>query len=178
MIGGTDNDIYFVGNVEDKVIEKLNEGIDTVSSGITSILSANVKNLTLTGIAAISAIGNDLANVITGNIAFNQLTGGTGNDIFKFVTNDSSDKITDYKVADDTIQLGNAAFTALTTPGTLAASQFKVGTQTRNINDFIIYNKPTGALLYDADGSGAAAATQIASLNAGLGLTNADIVVI
>ena len=33
-------------------------------------------------------------------------------------------------------------------------------------------------LLYDGDGSSAAAATQIATLSAGLDLTNADIVVI
>ena len=72
MIGGTDNDIYFVGDVEDKVIEKLNEGIDTVSSGITHILSANVENLTLTDIAAINGTGNGLTNIITGNTASNQ----------------------------------------------------------------------------------------------------------
>ena len=117
---------------------------------------------------AINATGNSLANVITGNNAANQLTSGTGKDIFKFITKGPSDKITDYNVPSDTIQLENAAFTALTT----------TGTQAGDINDFIIYNKPTGALLYDADGSGAATATQIATLSAGLGLTNADIVVI
>ncbi len=177
MNGGTGNDTYFIENVGDKAIEKLNEGIDSVSSKITHTLSANVENLTLTGTAVINATGNDLANVITGNNASNQLTGGAGNDIFKFITKGPSDKITDYNVASDTVQLENAAFTALTT-GALIASQFKVGTQATDANDFIIYNKPTGALLYDVDGNGATNAIQIAIIGAGLNLTNADIVVI
>lgn len=45
-------------------------------------------------------------------------------------------------------------------------------------NEFIIYNKTAGTLLYDADGNDATAATQIATVSAGLGLANADIVVI
>ena len=45
-------------------------------------------------------------------------------------------------------------------------------------NDFVIYDDNTGALYYDADGSGAGAAIQIAAMGAGLALTHADIVVI
>ena len=178
MSGGLGNDTYFVENGGDKVIEKLNEGTDTVSSKITHTLSANVENLTLTSIATINATGNGLANVITGNNAANQLAGGTGNDIFKFIAKGPSDKITDYNVASDTIQLENAAFTALTTTGTLNASQFRIGTNALDANDFVIYNKTAGALLYDADGIGATAATQIATIGIGLNMTNADIVVI
>ena len=87
------------------------------------------------------------------------------------------DTVTDYNVANDTIQLENAVFTALTATGTLASSQFKPGTKALDANDFIIYNKASGALLYDADGNGAVAATQVATVGIGLNLTNADIVV-
>jgi Ca2+-binding RTX toxin-like protein len=45
-------------------------------------------------------------------------------------------------------------------------------------NDYVVYNNTTGALLYDADGSGATAAIQIATIGVGLGMTNTDIVVI
>jgi Ca2+-binding RTX toxin-like protein len=44
-------------------------------------------------------------------------------------------------------------------------------------NDHVIYNKTTGALYYDADGSGATPAVQFAKLSAGLALTHADFLV-
>ena len=82
-------------------------------------------------------------------------------------------------VNDDTIQLENAAYTKLTTTGTLVAGQFRIGSKALDANDFVIYNKATGVLLYDADGNGAnAAAVQVAILSAGLNMTNADFVVI
>ncbi len=196
MIGGLGNDTYLVENVGDIVTENLNQGTDTVSSRLTYTLPANVERLILTGTSAINGTGNGLANVITGNSAANQLnggsgndtldgglgnnrlTGGNGNDIFKFTTKNHVDIIADYNVANDTMQLENSIFTALTATGTLPAGQFRIGAQAMDANDFIIYNNTTGALLYDANGNGAGAAVQIATLSAGLGLTNADIVVI
>jgi len=196
LIGGLGNDSYFVENVNDAVIELLNEGTDNVSSSVTYTLLPNVENLTLTGISLINGTGNNLANSLIGNaannilnggsgndtldgqIGNNVLTGGTGNDIFKFTTKGHVDIITDYNVANDTIQLENAVFTSLTTTGIIPVSQFKIGTTALDANDFIIYNKTAGTLLYDSDGSGAVAAIQIATTGSGLSLTNADIVVI
>lgn len=196
LIGNTGNDSYYIENSGDTVIEKQNEGKDSVFSNLTFLLPANVEILTLTGASAINGTGNNLNNDITGNSAANQLkgnagndtldgglgtnqlTGGLGNDVFKFTSKGHIDKITDYNVANDTIQIENAVFKALTSTGILAAGQFRVGNQAQDSNDFIIYNKVTGALLYDADGSGAGAMVQIATLGAGLALTNADIVVI
>lgn len=205
LIGGLGNDSYFVENVSDVIIENLNNGTDNVSSKVTYSLIEGIENLTLTGVLAINGTGNIQANVLTGNAAANQLngeagkdiliaragndtldggagnnvlTGGPGSDIFKFTTKGHTDKITDYSVVNDTIQLENGVFKALTTTGTLAANQFRMGTKALDTNDFIIYNKLTGVLLYDADGNGAAAAIQIATVGIGLSLTSADIVVI
>ena len=108
----------------------------------------------------------------------NVLTGGIGKDSFKFTTTGHIDTITDFSVIDDTIILENAVFAALTTTGKLAASQFRIGTNALDADDFIIYNNATGVLLYDGDGNGAGAAVQIATLTGGLSMTNADIVVI
>jgi Ca2+-binding RTX toxin-like protein len=88
------------------------------------------------------------------------------------------DTITDFVVVDDTIKLEGAVYTALTMTGKLAADQFRIDTQALDSNDFIVYNNATGALLYDADGSGAGAAVQIATIGVGLSMTHADIVVI
>ncbi len=196
LVGGLGNDSYVVDHVGDVITENLGEGIDKVSSSVTYTLSANVENLKLTGAATINGTGNDLANVIIGNTAANQLdggagndtldgglgnnvlTGGTGNDSFRFTTTGHVDTITDYNVVNDTVRLENAVFTVLTATGTLAAGQFKVGLSALDTDDFIIYNNTTGALLYDADGSGLGAAVQIATLTGGLAMTNADIVVI
>ncbi|MDD5277372.1 MAG: M10 family metallopeptidase C-terminal domain-containing protein [Methylovulum sp.] len=182
-------------------------GIDQVNSSISYTLGDNVENLKLTGTAAINGTGNGLDNILTGNAAANilsggagadTLTGGIGNDIldggegndtlignngsdvFRFTTalTGNVDKITDFSVVNDTIQLENAIFTQLAKTGVLNANNFIKAAAAADVNDYVIYNDATGALLYDADGSGAGAAEQIALLGKGLALTHSDFVII
>jgi Ca2+-binding RTX toxin-like protein len=80
MAGGASDDTYIVDSSTDKVTELSAAGTDLVQSSVTFTLLANVENLTLTGVAAINATGNDLANTLTGNTAANILNGGTGAD--------------------------------------------------------------------------------------------------
>ncbi|MFZ4526239.1 MAG: DUF4347 domain-containing protein [Chlorobium sp.] len=80
FIGGLGDDVYYVDTINDKVIEKPNEGNDTVNSSITYDLPANVENLILTGSSAINGNGNILNNRITGNNAPNNLYDFFGND--------------------------------------------------------------------------------------------------
>jgi Ca2+-binding RTX toxin-like protein len=85
MEGGLGDDTYYVdttavGTSGDLVIEKFNEGIDTVISTVTHTLKSNVENLTLMGAGEISGFGNELANVIIGNDAKNSIKGDLGND--------------------------------------------------------------------------------------------------
>jgi serralysin len=79
MKGGTGNDLYFVDNAGDKVIELGGEGVDTVSSSISYTLTENVEHLILTGTAA-NGTGNGFDNTLTGNALSNHLNGGAGND--------------------------------------------------------------------------------------------------
>ena len=108
------------------------------------------------------------------------LSGGAGADKFFFNSALSAasniDKIADFSLSGDMVQLENAVFTALKATGTLAESAFYAGAA-HDANDRIIYNKATGALSYDADGKGGIAAVQFATLT-GLALTNADFVVV
>ena len=127
----------------------------------------------------VGGAGNNVLNGMGGN---DTLTGGAGQDTFAFSTalnaTTNVDTITDFVVADDTISLENAIFTKLTTTGTLNAAWFKIiGTAALDSNDYILYDKTTGALSYDADGSGAGQAVRIAVLGTNLALTNADFVV-
>jgi Ca2+-binding RTX toxin-like protein len=80
MAGGSGNDTYVVDSLADMVAENAGEGTDTVSSGVSYTLGANLENLVLTGGAAIIGTGNALDNVLTGNSADNVLDGGAGAD--------------------------------------------------------------------------------------------------
>jgi serralysin len=74
MIGGTGNDTYWVDSVLDVVIEKPNQGIDTVRTTLLSyVLPNNVERLYYDGLLKISAKGNVLDN---------RIVGGAGNDVF------------------------------------------------------------------------------------------------
>jgi Ca2+-binding RTX toxin-like protein len=80
MVGCAGDDTYVVNHAGDAVVEKVNEGADTVQSSITYSLGSYVEHLTLTGAGAINGTGNGGNNQMTGNSAANVLTGGTGND--------------------------------------------------------------------------------------------------
>jgi Ca2+-binding RTX toxin-like protein len=81
MDGGAHDDTYHVDNLLDMVIEAFPKGgIDHVISSVRWTLGANVENLTLTGVANIYGIGNNLDNVIIGNDGENILDGKGGND--------------------------------------------------------------------------------------------------
>jgi Ca2+-binding RTX toxin-like protein len=194
MAGNGGDDTYVVDNAGDTVTEGSGGGIDLVESSVSFNLHAqSIENLTLTGTAAIDATGNSLANVIVGNSGANKLAPNAGNDLltgaggadtflFSASLNAATnlDHVTDF-ASEDTIQLENSFFTSLTTTGTLSASAFVSGaglTAAQDASDRIVYNTTTGALFYDADGVGGAAAVQFAVLDNHAALTNADFVVV
>ena len=75
-------------------------------------------------------------------------------------------------------RMSAAGYKALTTTGTLSSGAYYAGAAAHDSTDRIIYNASTGALSYDADGTGATAAVQFAQLSSGLALTNQDFLVI
>ncbi|MDO9179983.1 MAG: calcium-binding protein, partial [Agitococcus sp.] len=78
--GGIGDDLYYVDNAGDVVTELVAEGTDKVSSSISYMLTANVEQLFLTGIASLAGTGNEMNNVIYGNDGNNSLFGSEGND--------------------------------------------------------------------------------------------------
>lgn len=176
-----------------------------------SLTGQYVEHLYLKGSAAINATGNTQVNRLTGNAGANVLNAGAGDDVltgnagndtliggtgsdslrgdagrdaFRFAEAPSAanaDKILDYNVADDTIQLDNAFMPALgATTGVLAATKFVANTTglATTTAQRLVYDTDDGRLYYDADGSGAAARILLATMTKHLALTNADFVVI
>jgi len=173
MRGGIGDDTYVVNISTDVITENASEGIDTVESGVTYTLGANLENLRITGTAARNGSGNALNNIITGNSAANKLNGGAGNDIltggagidhFQFTTTlgaSNVDTLTDFVSGTDKIDLSKAIFTAF--------SGLTVGRSLNSaeIGNHVLYDANTGFLSYDADGSaGAGAAVKIALVGA------------
>ena len=97
MLGGLGNDVYFVDNAGDQVIENPGEGNDTVFSTAHFRLSANIDNLVLVGNTGLQGYGNSLVNLIYGTTGrryprrrggADVMFGGAGNDAY-FVDNAS-----------------------------------------------------------------------------------------
>lgn len=81
LMGGLGNDTYvLLGATNDTIIDV--GGIDTIESTITRDLRsyADIENLTLTFSAHADAIGNELDNVLRGNVGRNTLLGLAGSD--------------------------------------------------------------------------------------------------
>lgn len=127
-------------------------------------------------------LGGDGNDTLAGGLGNDNLDSGTGSDKFLFNTALGAaniDSITGYNAPTDTIQLENAIFTKFTATGAILPGNFKAdaGVAATDANDFLLYNTTTGNLSYDADGNGAGAPIQFASLTGAPILTAAEFVI-
>jgi Ca2+-binding RTX toxin-like protein len=125
--------------------------------------------------------GGSGSDYLSGGAGSDTLAGNSGKDYFVFdarASRSNVDQIVDFRPSDDTIMLDNRVFTRAGRDGWLSGSAFTTGSGAKDASDRIIYNKQSGALLYDADGAGGAAAVKFAQLSAGLFLTKNDFFVL
>ncbi len=127
----------------------------------------------ITGVAGDDTITGGADNdTISGGAGNDTLTGGSGNDYFLFdiAANATSnlDTITDFVSGADKLQFSKKVFAGLgKAVGSLTDAQFAYSTESLTTTDRIIYNTSTGALYYDADGSGTgSSAVQVALIGA------------
>ncbi len=121
---------------------------------------------------------------LSGGDGVDVMTGGSGNDQFFFeAIPTAADTITDFtntSTNNDQFSIRASAFGGgLTGGGFLSASQFVLrtnGTNAGDANDRFIFNSFDNSLWFDVDGTGAAAAVRIATLqSSATDLTAADI---
>jgi Ca2+-binding RTX toxin-like protein len=109
--------------------------------------------------------GNDR---LYGGLLADTVTSGAGRDVFAFDTKANTktnvDRIVDFRSVDDVFWLDNAAFIKIGSNGKLKADAFHLGKRAADREDRIVYDKATGALFYDADGTGASAQIKVATL--------------
>jgi len=180
--GGTGSDIYYVDDEGDVVKETSTMGeIDEVRSSLSYHLGANLDSLTLTGTDNIDGNGNEKDNLVVGNPGINiltgregndtltgregndtlvggagndNLTGGAGADSFKFFyPSEKRDRITDFEPLIDNIMVSTSGFGGISL-GALEESRFVVGSKATEAKAQFIYDKDTGNLFFDSDGTG------------------------
>ena len=160
--GGEGNDALYGYGGDDQLYGE--GGNDTLYGGAgNDALTGGADNDYLQGEA-----GND---TLSGGAGNDTLYGGAGDDVFFFAdTLDAEtnvDRITDFASGQDKLHLSRSIFAALPESGALSNSLFAAnGTGSAlDDTDYILYNTTTGALLYDADGSGEGVAVQFATLS-------------
>ena len=157
-----------------------------------NILAGNGDNDTLSGYLSNDRLyggnGNDVllgdagSDRLYGGAGKDTLTGGSGKDVFVFNSTPNKttnvDRITDFRWQDDTLHLDNAYLKKVGSNGKLKADAFHLGKKAADAEDRVIYDKGTGNLYYDADGTGKIAAIKIAILQKNATLKVSDFLVI
>lgn len=123
-------------------------------------------------------VGGEGRDRILGKTGNDVLRGGENADVFVFDTKPHKktnvDRIQDFEPRLDSIWLENNVFKKLGKKGTLdspamlSKAMFWKGATAHDKSDRIIYDAKTGALFYDADGTGKTAAMKIAVLSQNL----------
>jgi Ca2+-binding RTX toxin-like protein len=168
------NVVMSVGGSTGAVLDTLSFNLVPNTTGSIQLVGSNTNNtlnfssiskgLTIDGDAGNDTItGTALNDVIIGGAGIDTITLGAGNDAVRFNSLSGSDTITDFSVADDSIQLARSVMTQLSGGASLTVAEFEVGTAATSTATRIVYNQSTGVLSYDANGSDAGGVTTLAT---------------
>lgn len=191
LVGGDGNDYLDGGYGDDKVYGGAGQDALRGGSGYDKLfgdsgndkLYGDTHNDSLVG-----GTGNDYLDggygndKIYGGAGKDALRGGSGYDAFVFDSKPNAksnvDRIYDFNPKYDSIYLENSIFKVgkgtPSKPLKIKADFFTVGKSAADAKDRVIYDKSSGVLYYDSDGTGAKAMVKIALLNKGLKLTYND----
>lgn len=182
--GGAGNDTVSYANAMSGVSVWLGQTTAQATGGSGADTLLNIENVTGSNFND-TLKGTTVANVINGGAGDDTINGRGGNDIldgglghdsFVFDTAlgvGNVDTILSFNTADDTIMLEDSGIFSALAAGALSSGAFNTGAAATEADDRIIYDSNTGALYYDADGTGAGAAVRFATLTGVVGTLSA-----
>jgi Ca2+-binding RTX toxin-like protein len=185
-LAGSDLDDFIVGSEGGDEIGGRAGADELAGAGGRDTLFGKGGDDVLTGDAGADTLvgggGNDL---LAGGAGKDTLTGGKGDDTFSFDSTFDiarTDTIIGFTPGTDVLSLSSMVFDALSSPvgGPLSGEEFHASADGSAVDasDRILYNTTTGALYYDADGSGDGVAIRFAILEGAPDLDSADIVIV
>jgi Ca2+-binding RTX toxin-like protein len=89
LVGIGGDDLFYVNNTADAVIEAANGGYDTVMASVSYTLSSNVEAMYITG-AGLTGTGTSGADTLA-SVGANTLVDGDGNDMFVLFAGSAGD---------------------------------------------------------------------------------------
>ena len=155
--------LVFTSNADDKIVNKGKIKGDVLLNGGDDVFKNKGKKAKADLID--TQDGND--KVVFGNKKDKLLFDSALNDLTNV------DRLKKFDSGKDKLYLDEDIFSTIT-PGKLSSSAFHKGTAATDADDRIIYDKKSGALYYDPDGTGALMQTQFAQLDKGAKLKASD----
>jgi Ca2+-binding RTX toxin-like protein len=183
LAGFGGDDTYVVDHAGDTVIERFGEGYDTVLTSVDFEVGwrADVERVVAVGDDDLSLTGNGFEQVLVGNAGRNvlrgggaadtldggagndHLYGGEGEDTFLFSTpGEGVDTVFDFAPGDK-IALKASAFGLAGGSLADAGVTFSFGSGATGAGPALFFDTATDRLFFDADGSGAGAAVELAT---------------
>ena len=160
-------------------------GLGGTGNALANVITGNAGNDTLNGDAGRDTLvgggGNDR---LAGGAGNDILTGGTGADTFVFASAPDAasnlDTLQDFTSRSDKLSFSRTVFTGFAGTGAMSVDAFWSGAgvnAAHDATDTFIYNTTSGALWYDADGTGAKAAVQVPLLTGTPALAFSDFLI-
>lgn len=165
-----------IGGESEAAVDLLLSGNDRISGigGNDRLLGGQGRDV-LSGLGGNDVLNGGFGNdVLAGGAGHDTLDGAAGADAFRFNTKAGDanfDVILNFAVRQDSIELDNKIFTRLGAEGDLTEGRFVRGTEAGDEGDRIIYDRASGQIFYDRDGTGSAGQILIAEVTDGTALT-------
>ncbi|HEY9627089.1 MAG TPA: calcium-binding protein [Coleofasciculaceae cyanobacterium] len=168
--GAADNDVLDGGRGDDRL-----EG----GSGSDSLFGWSGNDVLNGEADGDSLSGEAGSDYLSGGGDFDTLEGGSGADRFDFYNPaDRVDEVTDFNAAEGDkigIYIGSGSFKAAGLSASFQPAQFRLGKVATTATHRLIYDRTTGDLFFDADGTGATLPIAIATLVTQPTLSSTDI---